>query len=264
VATSGDGRLDRSEHRPSDTKEWRRAHRIGHGCSVTNHAEAHLEVGPHAASDDVAMPAIVWRFSSRRAMLSSAPVGGGSGAVGWIVNARVAADYHREDLDQHAMELADHFRLVGPGITMFTAADVTKVATRTVDGISVSVTVGISRPTWAADPTGGWSNTPSTTLVPGTINVVAQLPVSLRPAAAVNAVITITEAKTQALLEQGVPGTGTASDAVTVCWPDEPGAESFCGPRSRWGAPLAVATHAAVLAGIAGQRRWEAARQTPQ
>ena len=108
--------------------------------------------------------------------------------------------------------------------------------------------------------------------------------------------MTITEAKAQALIEAGVPGTGTASDAVVVCWPSavgddaraarhsdaarrsdaarhsggdargraapggdspretDPGfagePEAFAGPRSLWGARLARATHAAVVAGL--------------
>lgn len=218
-------------------------------------------MGPATGFDDprgvAGIPAVVWRFRTPTAVLSSAPVGAAHATVHWVLNTRVAVDYHRDDLDDHAAELAEHFGLRGPGIAMFTAADVTKVATKTVDGVTVSVTLGIGKPTWAADPTGSWSGAPSATPKPGTINIVAQLPVALGRAAAVNAVITITEAKTQALFEQGVPGTGTASDAVTVCWPDLPGTELFCGPRSRWGAPLALATHAAVLAGIESQRHWE-------
>jgi adenosylcobinamide amidohydrolase len=63
-----------------------------------------------------------------------------------------------------------------------------------------------------------------------------------------NALCTATEAKSQALAERQVPGTGTPSDAITVvCPPDEP-AEPFCGPRSEWGARLARAVHAAITA----------------
>src|SRR4051794_20177029 len=98
---------------------------------MTKHAEPQLEDGPA----DVAMPAVVWRFGAPRAVLSSAPVGGGNPAVAWLLNTRVATDYDREDLDQHATELASHFGLLGPGIAMFTAADVTKLATRSVGGV---------------------------------------------------------------------------------------------------------------------------------
>ena len=85
----------------------------------------------------------------------------------------------------------------------------------------------------------------------GTINLVVQVPAALSPAAAVNAVITVTEAKVQALAEAGVPGTGTASDAVVVCWPASVPVEDFAGPRSTWGARIASATHRAVADGLA-------------
>jgi len=65
----------------------------------------------------------------------------------------------------------------------------------------------------------------------------------------------VTEAKTQALAEAGVPGTGTSSDAVCIACPAaEPAGpvEPFGGPRSPWGARAARAVHRAVAAGAAG------------
>jgi adenosylcobinamide amidohydrolase len=76
------------------------------------------------------------------------------------------------------------------------------------------------------------------------------VPVGLSPAAAVNAVGTATEAKAQALFEAGVPGTGTASDAVVVVWSPVLPTEPFAGPRSTWGARIARAVHAAVRHGL--------------
>lgn len=88
----------------------------------------------------------------------------------------------------------------------------------------------------------------------GTINLVAEVPARLTDAALVNAVATITEAKVQALLDHGVAGTGTASDAVcVVCRPEGP-ADPFGGPRSTWGGRLAVAAYDAIAAGIVRQR----------
>ena len=85
------------------------------------------------------------------------------------------------------------------------------------------------------------------------------VPVALSDAALVNLVITVTEAKTQALSEAGVPGTGTSSDAVCLACPvarageagDAAEVEPFGGPRSVWGARAARAVHAAVGAGTA-------------
>jgi adenosylcobinamide amidohydrolase len=85
---------------------------------------------------------------------------------------------------------------------------------------------------------------------PGTINIVARLPVRLTDAALLNALTTATEAKSQALLTAGVPGTGTASDAITVACPASGPTQPFGGPRSTWGARLARAVHDAVRAGI--------------
>ncbi len=118
-------------------------------------------------------------------------------------------------------------------------------------GVRCDATVGVSTPTWAAAPDGAWSR-----WQPGTINLVCWVPAPLADAALANAVVTATEAKAQALLEAGVPGTGTASDAVALCCPPG-GSEPYGGPRSAWGAPLARAVHAAVRDGT---RRFLAAQ----
>jgi adenosylcobinamide amidohydrolase len=89
------------------------------------------------------------------------------------------------------------------------------------------------------------------------VNIVAVLSRRLSPAALVNAVMTVTEAKSQALWEAGFPGTGTPSDAVAVLCPAAGPAEAFAGPRSQWGSRLARAAHRAVLD---GSRRWAEAR----
>ncbi len=189
---------------------------------------------------------LVWRFDSPRIALGSAPVGGGWGRIGWILNVGVSRHYTRTDLDRHASQMAEEAGLDGPGTSLFTAADVGRLRRAEEDGVVVDATVGVGKPTWAADV-----NDSYTPWRPGTINIVAQMPVSITPAAAVNAVITITEAKTQALSQARVPGTGTASDAVVVCWPDdEISTERFAGPRSPWGARLARTVHEVVLAGI--------------
>jgi len=157
----------------------------------------------------------------------------------------VARDYGRYDLAEHGAELAAHAGLTGSGVVMLTAADVRRVQAAEDGGVRVDATVGLTRPTWAADA----DDQPVAVPAPGTINIVVLLPVRLQPAALLNALCTATEAKTQALLAAGVPGTGTASDAVTVVCPPDGPAEPFAGPRSIWGARLARAVRDAVLAG---------------
>lgn len=174
---------------------------------------------------------------------STASCGGGIGPRRWLINAQVARDYGRRDQDRHGAELAALAGLTGDGVVLFTAADVRAVRSASDGGVQVETTVGLTHPTWAADADGAMAT------VPGTINVVVQLPVRLSDAALLNALCTATEAKTQALLAAGVPGTGTASDAIAVACPADGPAEPFAGPRSPWGARLARAVHDAVKAG---------------
>ncbi len=242
------------------------------------------------------------------------------GPIDWILNIGVDSGYSRTDIDEHAGEIAAELGLQGHGTALFTAVDVRGVRRAECDGVVVHATVGVSKPTWAAErlqpvtPPGkpdeegepargrvggesrhfynteaepraraarerselerkaqgeagtraaresseqerattsdaeGGSDNPR--LLWGTINVVAQLPAGLEPGAAVNATMTITEAKVQALSEAGIDGTGTATDAAVVTWPAAASRERFAGPRSVWGQRLAVAVHDAVSSGL--------------
>ena len=191
---------------------------------------------------------LVWRWPAPVPALSSAPVGGGFGRIDWVLNIGVASDYGRTDLAEHSGEVAAELDLSGTGVAMFTAVDLGGSVSADCDGVSVDATVGISHPTWAADPAAVPEATEATG-VPGTINLVVQMPVALDPGAAVNAVMTATEAKVQALRDRGVPGTGTATDAVTVVWLPGGAPERFAGPRSQWGSRLGRAVYRAVWAG---------------
>jgi adenosylcobinamide amidohydrolase len=207
----------------------------------------------------------LWRFGSPLLALSSAPYGGGWGERHWVLAAQVAGDYSRPDPAEHLAELARGLELAGPGIGMLTAVDVRLVSTCRDDGVTAAATVGISHPTWAAAAADGAAADAGAAGAPatgaagsaGTVNIVAVLDRRLSPAALVNAVMTVTEAKSQALWEAGIAGTGTPSDAVAVLCPAAGPAETFAGPRSRWGSRLAGAAHRAVLD---GSRRWAEAR----
>jgi adenosylcobinamide amidohydrolase len=234
-----------------------------------------------AAEDETAAKPLamaLWRPGPGWTMMSSGVLGGGLGAREWVLNAQVPGWYGRTDPAAHLTELAAGLSLDGPGVGLLTAAPVTGLVQRGDQGVQAAATVGIRVPTWAAAPdgvpdpelapirgldrgsrepgpapAGGWR--------PGTINIVVSVPVPLTPAAFVNAVVTATEAKSQAVIEAGFPGTGTASDAICVAAPtsaaaratgrvlDERAAEDFTGPRSPWGARIARAVHAAVLVG---------------
>jgi adenosylcobinamide amidohydrolase len=189
---------------------------------------------------------VVWRLPPGTTAVASTITGGGLGTRAWVFNAEVAADYAHADPAAHAEGIALTLGLdPAAGASMLTAAPLSHMTFADEDGTECAATVGITHPTWAAAEEGAMS-----AWTPGTINLVCWLPRAMTDAALVNAVVTVTEAKAQALAEAGVPGTGTASDAIVVCCP--PGQiEVYGGPRSPWGAPLARAVHRAVAAGIA-------------
>jgi adenosylcobinamide amidohydrolase len=214
--------------------------------------------------DSASLPVAVWRAGPGCRMIASGVVGGGLGERAWVLNAQVAPAYSRMDPAAHVAELAAALGLAGPGVGLLTAASVTDVVERADAGVRVAATVGLRVPTWAAAPPGTVDREvtpigrPSAGAVdlevtpiwrPGTINIIASVPVPLSDAAYVNAVMTATEAKSQALLEAGIRATGTASDAVCIAAPAAGEPEDFAGPRSLWGARIARAVHAAVLAG---------------
>lgn len=199
--------------------------------------------------DGERLHALLWRPGPGWRMVSSAVLGGGIAERAWVLNAQVAHGYRRTDPAQHLAGLAHAAGARGPGVGLMTAADVSAFARARDGGTEAVVTAGISVRGWAASAEEGVTGAAA----PGTINIVAALPVALSDAALVNAVMTVTEAKVQALLDAGLDCSGTPTDAVCVAarasWD---GAEpySFAGPRSEWGARLARAVHRAVHAAL--------------
>ena len=238
--------------------------------------------GPGCRVEDAAR-ALVWDVPPGWLALSSAAVGGGLVRPRWVTNLMVDDGFDRVDLEAYADERAGELGLTGPGTTLLTAADVRQVEHAEVEGVRCWATVGVTKPTWAAAPAWAADGTredrlprpdepdqgrrrtvgtprhggPGAAPPPGTINIVVALAAALSTSALVQAVGTITEAKAQVLVQAGVPGTGTASDAVVVLCPDgmldgpEGPDEAFAGVRSVWGQRVARAVHAAVTAGLA-------------
>ncbi|GGO10839.1 adenosylcobinamide amidohydrolase [Microbispora bryophytorum] len=221
----------------------------------------------YRTEDGLRLGALLWRFGPGWRMISSAMLGGGIGPREWVLNAQVAAGYSRMDPVEHMEALGPG----GPGVGMMTAALVERYAVAADGGAEAVATVGLGVPTWAAAPEGvadpglpaapesgrehaGVCETGGRVPRPGTINILVAVPVAFSDPALVNAVMTVTEAKTQALLEAGFPCTGTASDAVCVAVREDGPAEAFGGPRSVWGARIARAVHRAVLDGAGDWR----------
>jgi adenosylcobinamide hydrolase len=208
------------------------------------------------------IPVLLWHFAEPRLCISSGPLGGGIGDRDWVVNATVPLDYDRTDPDRHLTEIGTALKLGGTGCGLLTAVDVTRHHCAADGGVHAVATVGLYSPAWAAAadhhfrrelPSGVRPLTDDDEYRAGTINIVVAVPVQLSHAALVNAVATATEAKAQALFETGVRATGTASDAIVVHCPNDGIAETYGGPRSAFGARIARAVHASVLAGA---RSW--------
>ncbi|KOX09536.1 adenosylcobinamide amidohydrolase [Micromonospora sp. NRRL B-16802] len=190
------------------------------------------------------IPLLVWRADGPLRAVSSGPLGGGIGVRHWVLNATVPMSYDREDPAAHLSALAADLALDGPGVGLLTGVDVTEVVARTDTGVRAWATVGLGTPVPAAAPA-----VTALTQHVGTVNIVVYVPARLADSALVNAVATATEAKTQAISELGLAGTGTPTDAVTVLCPVDGPEAAYGGPRSTWGGPLARAVHAAVRAG---------------
>ncbi|MGD8150741.1 adenosylcobinamide amidohydrolase [Ornithinimicrobium sp. Y1694] len=216
---------------------------------------------------------LAWDVPAGWVALSSAAVGGGLLRPRWVLNAGVGDGFSRTDLATWSAEVAGQVGLTGRGCALLTAADVSQVQHAEVEGVLAWATVGVTKPTWPVRT--GTINPatlePGTThpgsINPGTINIVVTVPVPLSGSALVQALGTITGAKAQVLVQAGVPGTGTASDAVVVLCPEsslEAGAEQvpFAGVRSPWGAVIARAVHDAVATGLAAHP-WPAADVDP-
>jgi adenosylcobinamide hydrolase len=206
-------------------------------------------------------PVLLWRFPQPLRSFSSAIVGGGIGIRHWVLNMTVDPLYSRFDPATHIDEVAMALNLSENGVGLMTAVDVGMHTIGESDGTVVCSTVGVRRPVWAFDANEALPQRETSlgsdalsSPKPGTINLVCFVEQRLCDAALVNAVATIAEAKTQALADRGIPGTGTASDAISILCPMDGDEEIFGGPRSYWGARLAAASYASVIAGIDRQR----------
>ncbi|BCJ49699.1 adenosylcobinamide amidohydrolase [Actinoplanes sp. NBRC 14428] len=205
------------------------------------------------------VPVLVWRPGAPVLAISSAVVGGGIGPCRWVVNATVPMSYDRDDPATHLGEIAGGLGLSGPGVGLLTGVDVAGLVAADDGGVRLWATVGLGAPIQAAaddDPVPPHA---------GTINIVAWVPRRLSDGALVNAVATVTEAKTQAIRELGLAATGTATDAVAVLCPPDGPAAAYAGPRAEWGRHLARAAHRAVLTGGAakGRAAWSDRQDLP-
>jgi iron complex transport system ATP-binding protein len=200
-----------------------------------------------------ARPDAVWvRSVTPLRVLASAVAGGELDAARHVLNMHVPRGYVSSDPAGDLRAFARRLGIAEPFVGLMTAAwtHQARIVSEEVDGIRVLAiaTVGLGAPV-AAGVTApvAWQ--------PSTINVIAVLDARLERAAAVNGVITLTEAKVGALTEagivtaEGVPATGTVTDAVVLAWTGRGRLVPYLGPGTPAGFGLARAVRQAVLDG---------------
>ena len=181
--------------------------------------------------------------------LSSSFFGGGFRRVQHILNAYVPADYCSNTPAADLKAIAARCDVNQPFVGLLTAVPLHKA--RFVyfaqDGMRVGVlaTAGVGNATSAGI-------SPPFAYSPGTINVIVLLDAKLARSAMVNALITVTEAKSAVLSEmdvrtpEGIPATGTSTDTVTVAITGRGPSQPYAGPATLVGWLLAKGVRQAV------------------
>jgi adenosylcobinamide hydrolase len=151
--------------------------------------------------------------------ISSSVTGGGILSTRYIVNMHVDKNYNSACPADDLVALAQRRGIAEPFQGLMTAVylEKTKIETLCEQGITVTalMTAGIGNASCAG------ISAPAAPQ-PGTINTILLVDANLTPAALVNAVMIATEAKTATLYDQnthttdGLPATGTSSDAICI------------------------------------------------
>jgi iron complex transport system ATP-binding protein len=191
------------------------------------------------------------------AVASSALVHGGLAVVDAILNVHVPKGFACVDSAATLAAFARRHGVGGPYVGLLTAAATEKAERAAARhgglGALAIATVGLSNAVTAG------ASPPARVAAPSTINTIVIVDGDAEPAALVNALMTVTEVKTLALVEAGVKGadghaaTGTSTDAVVVAATRRGARQAFGGPVSDLGWVVARAAGAALRRGIA---RW--------
>lgn len=177
---------------------------------------------------------------SERALLtlSSAVVGGGLTRVRHFINLRVPRGYTSEHPEDDLLAFAQRSSIAEPFVGFLTAASMDKARAACLRqgdlAVAALVTAGLSNPSSPGVSAPG-------PIAPGTINAILLIDATLTPGALVNAVITATEAKAQALIQRGArtreghPASGTSTDAIAVACTGRGESLRYAGPAAELG-----------------------------
>lgn len=181
--------------------------------------------------------------------VSSSFFGGGFRRSRHILNAYVPLNYCSDTPADDLRAIGARHGITEPFVGLLTAVPMRKARMAFVesDGLRAGVvaTAGVGNATSA-----GVSQPYEST--PGTINIIVLLDARLTRAALLNAVITVTEAKTAVLHAMGVrtpdgaPATGTSTDTVTLAMTGQGAMQPYAGPATTVGWLMAKAVRQAV------------------
>ena len=202
---------------------------------------------------DIGHEAVVVRADEPLTTASSAVVGGGLGRASAIVNLHVPKNFRGEHADRVLEAFVARRSIPAPWVGLLTGAwtEKAEIATETIDGITAVaiVTVGLSNPASAG-------RTAVAAWLPSTINTILVVDAVATPAALVNLVMTVTEAKVMVVAEAGVrtldgdPASGTSTDAIVIAATGRGRRCEFGGPVSDLGWAVARAARAALSKGV--------------
>lgn len=163
---------------------------------------------------------VALRFDSPWQVLSSAVLGGGWRHARSLIHRHVPLTYRGDRPERDLRDVASSLGLTGPTVGLMTAVDLahTQVLSAVAEGAAIRalVTVGLGNATRPGDP--------ATVTGPGTINTILLVDRPIRPAAALELAMVLTEAKAAVLVESGLTtpsgarASGTSTDAVAIFW----------------------------------------------
>lgn len=163
--------------------------------------------------------ALVVRSAVPLLAVSSSLMGGGVVSTQNIINMHVNKGYHSATPADDLLALAQRYGIIEPFQGFMTAVYMNQLQSVTLrEGdltLTALVTAGVTNATSAGE------SLPAV-LTPSTINIILLIDANLTPSALVNAVITVSEAKTASLMShnvrtpEGLPATGTSTDAVCI------------------------------------------------
>jgi len=181
--------------------------------------------------------------------LSSSFFGGGFRRVRHILNANVAQDYCSDSPAADLRAIAARCGVSDPFVGLLTAVPLRKA--RIVNSEAGGLRVGVLTTAGVGNATSAGVTLPYVSK-PGTINIIVLLDAKLSRAAMLNAIITVTEAKSAVLNAMdirtpgGVLATGTSTDTVTVATTGRGPTEPYAGPATVLGWLIAKTVRQAV------------------